>query len=197
MVTYRDSTEDKRRFRSRVFDAFVKGRILITEDLLARFEAILTRKSSENVYQTFLAEHPVFLDPLASEVIPKHRLGSEFITDFVIRRLDNKYVVVELEKPQDAVFTAGDDFSAKLTHALGQVLDFQQWIDFHGEYARSLLPEISSPRGVVIIGTAADFTERQRQKLHRFNMNLSTVQVLTFDEIACNARRLHQNIHRG
>ena len=197
MVTYKDSKEDKRRFRSRVFDAFVKGRILITEELITRFKGLLDQENAEEIYQTFLAEHPVFLDPLASEIIPKHRLGSEFITDFVIRRLDNKYVVVEIEKPQDAVFTAGDDFSAKFTHALGQVLDFQQWIDSHGEYARSLLPEISSPRGVVIIGTAANFSERQRQKLHRFNMNSSTVQVLTFDEVAFNARRLHQNIYRA
>src|SRR5262249_15003376 len=120
-----------------------------------------------------------------------------FITDFVVRRLDNKYILVEIEKPQDAIFTASDDFSAKFTHALGQVLDFQQWIDSHGEYARSLLPEISSPRGMVIMGTTGKLSEQQKRKLHRFNVNSSTVQVLTFDEVAFNARKLHQNIHRA
>lgn len=175
---------------------FTKGRIQITDDLICRFDEIVKSKENEEAYQTFLSKHPVFLDPLASEVFPKHRLGSDLITDFVIRRLDNKYILVEIEKPHDAVFTSGDDFSSKFTHAFGQVLDFQQWIDSHGEYARAKLPEISSPRGLVIIGSAAEFSEDQKKKLHRFNMNSSTVQVLTFDEVSLNARRLYLNIHR-
>jgi hypothetical protein len=191
------SSEEQERFRTRVFNSFAKGRIRITESLLQEFESLVARDESEEVYQKFLADHPVFLDPLASEVIPKQRLGSQYITDFVVRRLDNKYLLVEIEKPQDAVFTVGNDFSAKFSHALGQILDFQQWVDAHAEYGRSLLPNISSPKGILIMGNAASFSPWQRQKLHRFNVNSSSVLVLTFDEVLQNGRRLYDNIYHS
>jgi hypothetical protein len=192
---YSDSPDDKRRFRSRVFDSFAKGKIRITEALLVQFDSLIKREESEERYQNFLTMHPVFLDPLAAKVIPKSRLGSDHVTDFAIRRLDNKYVLVEIEKPHDPIFTASDDFSAKFTHALGQILDFQQWVDSHGEYARSLLPEISSPRGLLVMGRAANLSAEQRRKLHRLNMTLSSIEVFTFDEIASSARRLYENIY--
>jgi hypothetical protein len=188
------SAQDGKQFRTRVFETFTKGKIRITETLILQFEALLNGEEREEDYQRFLAEHPVFLDPMASRVIAKQRLGSELIADFVIRRFDAKYVIVEIEKPHDRIFTNNDDFSAHFTHALGQVFDFQQWVDLHGEYARSLMPDISSPRGLLIMGRNADLSQTQRLKLHRFNMNSSTVQALTFEEVAANARRLYQNI---
>ena len=42
---------------------------------------------------------PVLIDPLAAKVIDRQRLGLELTTDFVVRRLDNEYLLVEIEKP--------------------------------------------------------------------------------------------------
>jgi len=181
-------------FRSRVFEVFTGGRIRINTRLLSQFELLLKSADKEETYHRFLASNPVFLDPLASLVISKQRLGIEHVTDFVARRLDDKYILVEIEKPQDDIFTTADEFSAKFTHAFGQVLDFQQWIDSHGEYARSLMPLISSPRGLLIMGRSTHLTPTQRAKLHRFNLNSAAIQVLTFDDVAQNARRLYENI---
>lgn len=188
-------TEDERcKFRTRVFDAFTRGRIKVTDALLCDFRQLIAREAREEEYQRFLETNPAFLDPLANTVISKHRLGAEFVTDFVIRRLDNKYLVVEIEKPSDQIFTSNNDFSAKFSHAFGQVLDFQQWIDNHPEYARTQLPALSSPRGLLIIGMASSLTSSQRQKLHRFNSNSNFVQVKCFDEVAQEAETLYRNI---
>jgi hypothetical protein len=47
--------------------------------------------------------------------------------------------LVEIERPQDKIFTTSDDFASRFTHAFGQVLDFQQWMDRNVAYAQELL----------------------------------------------------------
>lgn len=81
----------------------------------------------------------MLLDPLVAEMIPHRRLGVEYATDFALRRHDGSWTLVEIERPQDKMFTARDDFTARFTHAFGQVLDFQQWVDQHVAYARDLM----------------------------------------------------------
>lgn len=76
------------------------------------------------------------------------------------------------------------------------MLDFQEWIDSHGEYARSLLPGISSPKGMLIIGRSTKLTIRQKRKLHMFNLSNSMVNVLTFDDVLNQTQHLYDNIHR-
>ncbi|MBK9096486.1 MAG: DUF4263 domain-containing protein [Anaerolineae bacterium] len=132
--------------RSEILEAIAQGTIKITRRLIENLESLISQKSSESMYQEFLSKHPVFLDPLASEVIARQRLGLEHEIDYVIRRYDGRYLGVEIEKPQDLLFTESNDFRAGFTHAFGQVLDFQRWVDTHEEYARHLMPGISAPR---------------------------------------------------
>jgi hypothetical protein len=90
----------------------------------------------------------------------------------------------------DRIFTASNDFTAHFTHAFGQVLDFQQWVDSHGEYARHLLPGISSPRRLLIIGRRSELTEENSRKLQRFTDNSMRIDVMTFDDLLGNAASL-------
>jgi Domain of unknown function (DUF4263) len=189
------ASTDESQFPREVLDILAESRIRISPSVLSGFRDLIDRCEPEERYQQFLAEHPVFLDPLASVVIRKQKLGIEYVTDFVVRRLDDKYILVEIEKPEDLLFTKGDDFTASFTHAVGQVLDFQQWVDLNGAYAGRLMPNISSPRGLVIIGRSQALTPHQKNKLHRFNINSSAVSVLTYDEIAAQAERLYENIY--
>jgi hypothetical protein len=140
--------------------------------------------------------NPIFIDPLASEVIGKQRLGIEYVTDFVVKRLDNEYILTELEKPWDRVFTAGADFTANFTHGLGQVLDFQQWVNTHAEYARTLMPGIATPRGLLVIGRSTQMTEHQKNKLHRFRLNSSGIEILTYDDLLHRAKTPYENLIR-
>jgi len=196
-VSYRlmRKADEKGRFPGEIFEVLTEGRIKISKRLLSEFESMMNECNPEESYQLFLKANPVFLDPLASIVISKQRLGIECVTDFVIRRLDSRYVLVEIEKPHDKIFTTANDFTAPFSHAFGQVLDFQQWVEAHAEYARNLMPGISSPRGLLIIGRSSDLTEDQKQKLERFNANSMRVDVRTFDQVAFEARRLYENIH--
>jgi hypothetical protein len=181
--------------RSIVFEVFTEPAIKITSRLIVAFETLISENHSEEFYQRFLTQNPVFIDPLASEVIPKQKLGLEHVTDFVIRRLDDEYILVEIERPQDAIFTGSNDLTARFTHAYGQVLDFQEWVDAHGEYARSLMPGIFSPKGVLIIGMRNALSAEQIAKLKRLNINSRSIAVLTYDDLIRKAKDLYQNIH--
>lgn len=93
-----ESTES---FRDALIDIFADGAIKITRRLMSEFCSLVSQDLAEERYQSFLKKHPEFLDPLASGVISKQKLGVELVTDFVIRRHDDKYVLVEIEKPND------------------------------------------------------------------------------------------------
>ncbi len=191
MVAGKDEAET---FRSAVFGILAEASIKISHRLIEEFETLVDQGLREEEYQRFFAIHPVFLDPLATEVISKQRLGIERITDFAVRRLDNEYILVEIEKPQDRIFTDGGDFTASFTHAFGQIIDFQEWIDQHAEYARHLMPEISSPKGLLIIGRRAGFAQEQLAKLKRFSINSNSIEMLTYDDVIQRAKSLHTNI---
>lgn len=178
-------------------NAFTEGAIRLTRKLIEEFAQLINAEEGEEVYQTFLKNNPVFLDPLASRVISKQQFGNEFCTDFVINRLDNEYILVELEKPQNKILTGQDDFSADFTHALGQIIDFQQWVDENTAYARKLMPGISVPKGLLVIGRLSALSERQKNKLAFFRKSLHNVDVRTYDEILQQSKDFYNNLVLG
>ena len=174
---------------------FAEATIKLTPSLLDEFRTLIGMDLPEESYQQFLADNPVLLDPLAAEVIPKQRMGLEHVTDFALRRLDERWVLVEIEKPQDLLFTRGSDFTAAFTHAFGQVIDFQRWVEDHGAYAQDLMKGIASPRGLLVIGRRGHLTADHSRKLERFTKNSSTIDVLTFDDVLLNAEALYRNLY--
>jgi Domain of unknown function (DUF4263) len=183
--------------RKSVFRIISDASLKITKRLLDEYENLLSTGLNEEAYQKFLKANPVLLDPLASHVIAKQALGVEFKTDYVVRRLDNQYFAVEIEKPQDRLFTNADDFSAPFSHAFGQVIDFLEWVDRHAEYARHQMPGISSPRGMLVMGMRAALSDSQAAKLKRLSINTPHIDILTFDDLLTRGRTFYNNIHHS
>ncbi|HKQ09499.1 MAG TPA: Shedu anti-phage system protein SduA domain-containing protein [Blastocatellia bacterium] len=181
-------------FRLSVFEIFTESSIRITKRLIDEFERLVSSDLPEKEYQQFLAANPVFIDPLADQIVDQQKLGLEYKTDFVVRRLDNEYILVEIEKPQDSIFTAKNDFTAEFTHAFGQVIDFQEWVDSHSEYARYHMPGISSPRGLLVMGKRKDLSPEQSAKLKRYCINSQAITVFTYDDLIERAKTLYENI---
>jgi hypothetical protein len=181
---------------AQVIDVLAEGRIKLTRGLLEEYEALIGSALDEETYQKFLMMHPVFLDPLAAEVIPKGKLGLEHVTDFVVRRHDNIYLLVEIEKPQDRIFTATNDFTAQFTHAFGQVIDFLRWVEKNAEYARQRMPDIASPIGMLIMGQRRSLSADNLEKLRYFAANCGSVEVLAFDDLLVRTRTLYASVFR-
>ncbi|WP_179863541.1 Shedu anti-phage system protein SduA domain-containing protein [Bacillus cereus] len=183
-------------FSKFVFNIFRESSIKVNNNIIQQFhKMILNPNVCEEEFQVYLKENPALIDPLAKEVIPKQRLGVEYITDFVIRKLNDEYVLVEIEKPSTPIFTKMNDFTAQFTHALGQILDFQEWVESNIAYAEKLMPGIGSPLGLLVLGRKNELSEFQKKKLRRFNINnQGKVKVITFDDLIDNAHRLYNNM---
>ncbi len=183
-------------FATRFMQVSADAAILLTATLLDRFAALIAEQAPEAAYQTFLQAHPVLLDPLAAEVLPTAALGLEFKTDFVLRRHDNRYVVVEIEKPHDRLLTGKHDLSAAFTHAVGQVLDFQQWVADNAAYAQKSFPGIASPAGLLVMGRREGLPERARSKLNRWQTNSRHIELVTYDELLARGTTLLRSLRR-
>ena len=194
-----ESASDKNEyieFHQDIFNILTDSTIKISEDIIANFRSLIDKQTNEEEYQVYLEEHPVLIDPLAMNVIDKQKLGIEYITDFVIETLKGDYILVEIEKPQDKIFTQAGDFSSNFSHAFGQVLDFIEWVESNIAYAQTTLPGISAPKGLLIIGRDADLTDQTRKKLRRFNRNSNSIEVLTYDDILSRSESLYKNIKK-
>ncbi|WP_326511507.1 Shedu anti-phage system protein SduA domain-containing protein [Clostridium intestinale] len=168
--------------------------INISSGMIEEFQELIQQDLREEEYQIFLNEHPVFLNPLAKSIIDKSRLGDDYITDFVIHLINEEYILVEIEKPKDNIFTVNNDFTSKFTHAFGQVLDFINWIEINISYARTKLPGIKSPKGMLIMGRRSSMSEEQKAKLKKYNENSHSIEILTFNDLLLNSERLLKNL---
>jgi len=117
-------------------------------------------------------------------------------TDFVIRRFDDQYVFVELEKPRDVLFTSYPQPSASLSHALGQVLSWFAWVEDNIAHAESHgFPNIHSPRAMIVIGRDHGLNAEQRRMLRLTNDLVNhRILIWTYDEVIQNARNVVRNL---
>ncbi len=186
--------QENSHFQEVVFNIFSDSTLRISDRHINTLSDLIRAGVREEEYQKFFTENPAFLNPLASQLISKHKLGGEFITDYVLETLTGDYIAVEIEKPTDPIFTQSNDFTHQFTHAFGQVLDFIEWIEQNISYAQKKLPGITSPSGVLVIGVRASLNKEQEDKLRRFNKNSNSVEVVTFDDLLSRARTLQANI---
>ncbi len=179
-----------------VSDIIAKSVLNINDEMCDELQGLVETDSKERVYQLFLQENPAILDPLSSEIYPGHQLGSDYVTDFVIRRLDNQYTLIELEKPTDPLFTKYPQPSQQLSHALGQVLNWFALVEDYPGYIRDHgLPDIRSPRATIVIGRTTQLNKDQRRMLVQMNgLFHPRVEILTFDDVVQRARDVVRNL---
>jgi hypothetical protein len=120
-------------------------------------------------------------------------MGADLKPDLVIVS-DNqsygfRYELVELESPHDRVFTSKGRQSAKLTHALQQLEDWELWIQSHSDSAKDLLPSKAhlvwgDPQVsyTVVIGRRQEMllnNERRIQKSTKYKCSIRSFDYLT------------------
>jgi hypothetical protein len=161
---------------------------------LRAFEELLDRNPREEDVQVFLANNPVVIEPTAVAIHPKVKLGTEYVTDFVIQLGEGEYVLVEIEPPGSTLYTLAGNPSAHLNHAQKQVEDWREWVSENISYARQSLPGITEPYGRVIMGRRASLTQRTAKALRRRNQELHHLKIETFDDLISRVRLMLGNI---
>jgi hypothetical protein len=159
-------------------------------DLISR-----TRVSEETIHQ-FLVDYPVFVpiwDPYQNTLFSKLSLGSQDCTDFAHIREDTpgaRWHFIEIEKPQDRLFTKGGNPSAALTHAMRQLQDWKTWYLEERDYISRQFPYgdlmrklglCSNPELRLVMGRRATIGGDERKLMDR--LRDTGIWIMTFDRL--------------
>jgi Domain of unknown function (DUF4263) len=126
------------------------------------FERVLGDAPDERALQKFLASFPVALSPLTPAggdvwCLDRPRFGSEWVPDFLLATITSvgfRWVMVELESPNEKALTKAGLPANKLAEALKQIRDWRTWLSDNVAYARGELGlkdiEASCPAYIII-----------------------------------------------
>jgi len=179
-----------------IVEIVTRNSLSISNEICDDFQDLVNQDLKEKVYQDYLCNYPALIDPLASSIVDRQYLADRWKTDFVIRKLDGEYIFVEIEKPKDLPFTRYPHPSSKLSHALGQVLNWFIWVEDNISYAQAHgFLGIHVPKGVIVIGRKDNLGKAQARMLQALNDALyPRIVVLTFDDLITNARNVMENL---
>ena len=114
--------------------------------------------------------------------------------DFVIRRSDNTYVVVEIETPAKSLVTGSGQLSAEVTHAEKQVVEYKNFLVQRFLQARESFPAFDEPDCLVVIGLEHTLSDEQRRTLRDANRQRNRVRIVGFDELLHRAEAVLSNV---
>jgi hypothetical protein len=153
---------------------------------------VLNDATDEAPLQKFLADHPNFLIrllPPGSKIVlyDRPRLGSEYIPDFLISVQNSQgshWTSIELESPTVRPVSKAGEMSRLLSHAIGQIHDWRDWLSDNVAYAREQL-KLKGISGEVspwiILGRRTAMTDRQQKRYAA--LNRLGITVLSYDRL--------------
>lgn len=166
-------------------------------DLLDKYKSLLDSKpQKEEILQEFLKQHPELLCPAKITMWPKLDIGP-CETDFVFKEASGDYLLVELEKSIDPLFTKSGDRSNELKHAQDQVTNWKRYIaDNLSTVRRELkLTNISSnPRSLIVIGRSEVLSNENRQHLQTLENDSPKNKIMTYDDLYESTKAIIENL---
>ena len=182
------------------------------EDLIGRFESMLTKHSPEWHWQRLLEQNPYLLSMTLGLPVIKvrgqlsvggHRFDGKGnkITDFLVKHAgSNNAAIIEIKHPgttllstrsyRDGIYGPHSDVTAAVNQILDQIYIFQR--DINTLKAASKQHDIETYRveGVLIAGRFMD-GEDKKKSFELFRGNSKLVQILTFDELLWKLKDLY------
>ncbi len=170
----------------------------ITNLQLKEFAERLDSATKEQELQAFLEKHPnLLIQHLGGGhgrwVIPKKRLGSEHVTDFIIGERHSygfEWQAVELESPRAKLFTKNGDISRTLNHAIRQITDWRTWLKRNQDYASrtresnglGLIDIDGTVKGLILLGREREINPHTNERRRQLVADLS-IEIHTYDWI--------------
>ena len=171
--------------------------IAVGPQVLAAYNDLLVTTDDESIYQHFFEKHPLLLDQRAFQVWAKPDFHGRLEPDFLIRANDNSYMIVEIETPGKLLITQQGQLSAQATHAVRQVLEYQEYLRTHISAASETFPNFSPPTGLVVIGREASLDTGQKAALVTENRSRSDIRIVGFDTLSTAAEAVTSNVIHG
>jgi hypothetical protein len=197
----RYSPENSANFRA--LEQYIVEDVVPTPEAIRALEELMeSGERREERFQQVLTAHPALLASLVignwqTYVIPKVRLGSEFVPDYLVLGLNSlgpQWLTVEIEAPHHRIEIASGDLSQATRHAVRQVVDWRDWLTDEIAYAQrtlGLYGLTNRAPGLVIIGRSEPSMERASERSR--SGEDSDIAIHSWDWLLRNAR----NFTRG
>jgi hypothetical protein len=170
---------------------------LLTQKV-AQFGELLTGGTREEDIQSFLKDNPFLLKP-ASEVIPKQKLGENFVTDFVLLNILDQgpsYTLIEIERASCTVLTKDKLLAEPVNRAIKQTRDWDVWLEQNKAYIQGKLMGFESPQYLVVIGRSNEMTDEEKAYLRSYNREYKNIALLTYDDLLKQAEEFLESLNR-
>ena len=177
-----------------LFAAMASRWIAVNKTVLLEYDSLIRNyPGDEPKFQNFFVKHPQLLDPIALEVWPEPNLHGSKYPDFIVRRKDDTYLIIEIECPSKLLITSANQLSADATHAAMQAIDYAAFLVERYPEAQKHFPNFRSPDCLVIIGTESQLSPEQNRILNLENQHRRGVAIVGFDWIAKRAEAVANN----
>lgn len=177
-----------------VFAALAARWLAIGEPTLNEFRMLIERHpADERLFQAFFEAVPQLLDPMCFQVWPRPDLHGAREPDFVVRRSDNTYLIIEIETPEKQLVTERNQLSAAATQAVAQAAQYRRFmLDRAGEMRRHF-PDFQEPECLVVIGLESSLSAEQSAALAADNQSRGWLRVVGFDWLLRRAVAVRNN----
>lgn len=166
---------------------------------LDEYEELLKNQADhEPPFQDFFKKYPQFLDPMALQVWSQPDFHGALEPDFIVRRSDDTYLVIEIEKPSKRLITKGCHLSSDATKAEKQATDYREFLSDRIMEARGTFPKFKNAECLTIVGTEREFNSRQQDALRQVNeTRAGSSKIVGFDRLLTRAKTLLKNLETG
>lgn len=174
----------------------------LPEAVRALEELLESGVTDEEPFQTLLTLYPTLLASTVvggwkTYVIPKPRLGSQFVPDFLVLGMSSigpQWVTVELEAPRHEILIKDGSLSGPTRHGVKQVQDWREWLTSNVAYAQTELGLhgiTNQAPGLVIIGREDPKADRDAARAQ--SAEGANIAIRTWDWLLRHARNLSEN----
>ena len=128
---------------------------------------------------------------------PQKMRGAHSRFDFYLERFNKTNDIVEIKLISDSIINQDDTISAKVIQAVDQLIEYMEsTIAVAHSVPLSEEEEIKElrPRGIIIIGN--DTSKNAIQKIHKWNYQLSRIQILTYSDVLKKGKTIIKNIEK-
>ncbi|MGJ5071268.1 Shedu anti-phage system protein SduA domain-containing protein [Bradyrhizobium oligotrophicum] len=162
---------------------------------LDQCEQILEQSpEDEPALHSFFEQYPQVIDPLAVEVWSKPDFHGFKEPDFLIRRSDNSYIVVEIENAAKPIMTQSNQPTSYVTQAVKQANDYRAFLRERLAEAKKHFPRLDDPDSLVVIGMERTLSGPQKEALRQENYSRNKLRIVGFDELLIRSRAIISNV---
>lgn len=177
----------------------LKSHVPAPEAIRALEELLESGEKREEPLQKVLTQYPELLASTVvggwkTFVIPKPRLGSEYVPDFLVLGINSvgpQWVTIEIEGARHKILTNKGKLAQQTRHAIEQVEDWREWLTRNVSYAQmeqGYHGLTTRAPGLVIIGRDDPAAERQASRAR--SEEAARIAVHSWDWLLRGARNL-------